>query len=528
MSTIVIIDDRVTNRRILSELAATIEENAHVESFEDPVTALEWVEDNTPDLVITDYKMPGIDGAEFVRRFRHLPFCFDVPVIVITIYEDREFRYQALEAGATDFLLSPVDHHEFQARSRNLLALRNQQQIIKTRAYSLEQKLAQDHRTLENVLNESRERLRAVIDAVPAMIYACDADQRFIFINSYTARFLGVQPETTIGRTTREVFGKDLGKESETNDLRVLNSGQMLPAFEKVVPDAKGRGRVLLTSKCPIPDSTGRPILVVTAALDITERKEAEAEVMEAMEQAELANRAKTEFLANMSHELRTPLNAIIGFSQIMSNEALGPIGSPAYRDYATDINTSAVHLLEIINEILDLSKIESGKMELNEEEFDVYRMIEDVVRITLPRATDSKLELQNLAPAGLPQLRGDKVKLKQALLNLLSNSVKFTLPEGRVTISAEVMPDRSLKLSVSDTGIGMTADEIPLAVSRFGQVEGSLSRSYAGAGLGLSIVTSLIELHGGNCHIESEKGVGTTVSLCFPPERTVAQAKHG
>ena len=242
MSTIVIIDDRVTNRRILSELAATIEDNAHVESFEDPVTALEWVEDNTPDLVITDYKMPGIDGAEFVRRFRHLPFCFDVPVIVITIYEDREFRYQALEAGATDFLLSPVDHHEFQARSRNLLALRNQQQIIKTRAYSLEQKLAQDHRTLENVLHESRERLRAVIDAVPAMIYACDADQRFIFINSYTARFLGVQPETTIGRTTREVFGKDLGKESEANDLRVLNSGQMLPGFEKVVAQCEALG----------------------------------------------------------------------------------------------------------------------------------------------------------------------------------------------------------------------------------------------------------------------------------------------
>jgi len=154
MSIIVIVDDRVTNRRILSELATTVEDGAQVESFEDPVAALAWLENNTPDLVITDYKMPNIDGAEFVRRFRHLPFCFDIPVIVVTIYEDREFRYQALEAGATDFLLSPVDHHEFQARSRNLLALRRQQQIIRNRAYSLEQKLSQDHRTLEDILHE--------------------------------------------------------------------------------------------------------------------------------------------------------------------------------------------------------------------------------------------------------------------------------------------------------------------------------------------------------------------------------------
>ena len=140
MPIIVIIDDRITNRRILSELATTIESEVQVESFDDPQAALDWVEENTPDLVITDYKMPHMDGAEFVRRFRHLPFCFDVPVMVITIYEDKEFRYKALEAGATDFLLSPVDHHEFRARSRNLLALRTQQQIIKNRAYSLEQK----------------------------------------------------------------------------------------------------------------------------------------------------------------------------------------------------------------------------------------------------------------------------------------------------------------------------------------------------------------------------------------------------
>ena len=528
MSTIVIVDDRVTNRRILSELATTIEEGVEVESFENPVTALEWVENNTPDLVITDFKMPQIDGAEFVRRFRHLPFCFDVPVVVITIYEDREFRYRALEAGATDFLLSPVDHHEFQARSRNLLTLRRQQQIIKNRAYSLEQKLAQDHRTLEDVLYESRERLRAVIDAVPAMIYACDADQRLVFMNTYTARLWGASPEAAIGRTTQEVFGATYGKECQTLDITVLNTGEMLPAYERLITDAAGREKVMLTSKCPIPDRIGRATLVVTAAIDITERKRAEGELFEALQQADLANRAKSEFLANMSHELRTPLNAIIGFSQMMSNESLGPIGSPKYREYGSDINQSAVHLLGIIDEILDLSKIEAGKMELLEQEVDLQEVIGDVIRITRPRAKDAGLELRNLVTGMLPRLRGDKVKIKQILLNVMSNAVKFTPQGGQISINAQVASDRALEINVTDTGIGMSDDEIPLAVSRFGQVEGSLSRSYAGAGLGLAIVISLIRMHGGACLIDSEKNVGTTVTLRFPATRLLAEAKSG
>jgi PAS domain S-box-containing protein len=528
MSSIVIIDDRITNRRILSELATTIDEGAQVQSFEDPLAALAWIGENTPDLVITDYKMPEIDGAEFIRRFRHLPFCFDVPVMVITIYEDREFRYRALEAGATDFLLSPVDHHEFQARSRNLLSLRRQQQIIRNRAYSLEQKLAQDHRTLEDVLHESRERLRAVIDAVPAMIYACDADQRFVFMNNHAARHWGVNPEEAIGRTTVEILGETDGKECQTLDITVLNTGDMLPAYERVLTDAKGRERVMLSTKSPIPDASGRASLVVTAAVDITDRKQAEGRLIEAMEEAEFANRAKTEFLANMSHELRTPLNAIIGFSEMLSTESLGPIGSPRYKEYSVDINTSAIHLLGIINEILDLSRIEAGQVKLHEEQIDVPALLADVIRITRPRAEESELDLRNLAVAGLPMLYADKVKVKQALLNLLSNAVKFTPPGGRITVNARVAADGAVEFIVSDTGIGMSEDEIPLALSRFGQVEGSMARSYTGTGLGLSIVTSLIKLHGGSCSIRSKKGAGTTVVLSFPPDRMIAAAKHG
>ncbi len=175
MPVIVILDDRVTNRNIFSRLAASLEDGLTVQAFGDPQAALDWTAEHTPDLIITDYKMPGMDGAEFTRRLRAGPGGADVPVIVITVYEDRSFRLRALEAGATDFLQSPVDHQEFLVRARNLLKLGRQQQIIRSRAMMLERELKDSERSREAELRDSRERLAQVIDTVPAMISAVDA-----------------------------------------------------------------------------------------------------------------------------------------------------------------------------------------------------------------------------------------------------------------------------------------------------------------------------------------------------------------
>ena len=528
MSNIVIVDDRITSRRILSELAATIEEDAVIKSFADPSKALVWAKDNTPDLVITDYKMPQMDGAEFIRRFRHLPFCFDVPVMVITVYEDRAFRYQALEAGATDFLLSPVDHHEFRTRSRNLLALRHQQQIIKQRAYSLEQQVAEDKQMLEEVLQESQKRLRAVIDAVPAMIYACDADQRVIFLNRYAAEAAGLRREQAIGKLPSEIFPGKFGEESESLDLQVFNSGKALSPYEIEFDREEGDTAVLLATKTPLITSGSKTTLVVTTATEITERKAAEQELRLAKEEAELANQAKTDFLANMSHELRTPLNAIIGFSQVMTNEMMGPIGSPKYKDYTSDINRSARHLLGIIDDILDLSKIEMGQLSMRETEVDVAQLIEEVARIKHDKAESADIALELSLQRDLPLLVCDEVKVKQILLNLLSNAVKFTEAGGKITISAELAADKTLEICVADSGIGMSEAELPVALARFGQVGSILTRTHDGVGLGLPLVVTLTELHGGTCQIDSEKGRGTSILVRFPPERVVRLSGTG
>jgi signal transduction histidine kinase len=254
------------------------------------------------------------------------------------------------------------------------------------------------------------------------------------------------------------------------------------------------------------------------AAHEALRRAKEEAEAARSL--AEAASQAKSEFLATMSHELRTPLNAVIGFSQIMMSETLGPIGSPQYRDYAKDIHDSGVHLLEIINDILDLSKAEAGKLDLDEDWVDVQDAVTAACRLIGPRAERAQLSVVQRIPVNLPALWADERKLKQILLNLVSNSVKFTPAGGRIEISAGLEAPNGLSILVQDSGIGIPASDLERVLEPFVQVENSLTRSYQGSGLGLPLAAKMTELHGGKLSIASQLGRGTLVRLAFPGER--------
>ena len=236
---------------------------------------------------------------------------------------------------------------------------------------------------------------------------------------------------------------------------------------------------------------------------------------------AEAANRTKSEFLANMSHELRTPLNAIIGFSEVIQKAVIGPI-SERYREYGTDIYNSGTHLLNLINEILDLSKLEAGQFELREEEFDLGQAIEASMRLVRPQAEKSRVQLSKAIDPTLALIRADDRRIRQVLINLLSNAVKFTPEGGKVRVSS-FRTNVGLAIAVSDTGIGMASEEIPKALEEFGQIDSKISRQYAGTGLGLPLAKHLIELHGGTLTIKSEVNIGTTVTIVLPHERIVA-----
>ena len=247
-----------------------------------------------------------------------------------------------------------------------------------------------------------------------------------------------------------------------------------------------------------------------------------EQELSRALKAETRANSAKSDFLALMSHELRTPLNAIIGFSEVLGTEMLGPLGHPRYREYANDVHGAGRHLLALINDILDLSKAAAGKFDLNCEEISPADIVGECLKLTRGKAHDGKLRLHAELAPGLPNLLVDRLRFKQVLLNLCSNAIKFTPPGGHVHLTADQAEDGCFILSVRDTGIGMTAEQIPMALEPFRQISSPFARNIEGTGLGLALVKSLVECHDGWLSIESEIKKGTVVKITLPPARTV------
>ncbi len=260
--------------------------------------------------------------------------------------------------------------------------------------------------------------------------------------------------------------------------------------------------------------------LLLIVGSDISERKRQEAELLASKDAADIANRAKSEFLANMSHELRTPLNAVLGFSEIIKNQIHGPIAEEKYVEYAGDIHASGSHLLDIINDILDLSKIEAGKLEVQESDVNFADVLSNCFRLIAPRAREAGVILRSVVSDDLPDIIADERLIRQILLNLLSNAVKFTPKGGEIVIRAARMPDGSFVFSVSDTGIGMDEEGIMRAMKPFGQVDSSLSRKHQGSGLGLPLVAAFAERQQATFTLVSAVGQGTTATVTFPADK--------
>ncbi len=364
----------------------------------------------------------------------------------------------------------------------------------------------------------------AMIDNNVAAILAYNLQGRLVYCNQAGLRLCGAEDLAEI-------------RDSAFPQVRKIGSGAGVP-----LPEALSKGcffkelflevkpaKVLpcLVHSNRLYDASGALTLSYATILDATEthgyRARLEAknrELTAANLNAELSSRAKAEFLANMSHELRTPLNAIIGFAELIRDEHFGPCGE--YHDYASYIHASGQHLLSIINDILDVSKVESGLIEVDEERIDVRSVIEAVVVMVTCRAQKGAVKIEVDMSDSLPALRADQRKLKQALLNLLSNAVKFTNTGGKVTIKAWCEPAGGHVFRISDTGIGIALDDIPRALAPFQQVSAELHRKYEGTGLGLPLAKAFVELHGGSLDLQSRLGVGTTVTVRLPSERVV------
>ena len=365
------------------------------------------------------------------------------------------------------------------------------------------------------------EHFRSVADGAPNILWTSDEMGKSTYYNRKWLEFTG--------RSRHQVSGQNWVDSLHPEDReRCLDTYYTAVAarepfqMEYRLRRHDGEYRYMLDTGMPRFAPDGRFLGFIGSGFDITERKRAEQRLKAAKDEAESANRTKSVFLANMSHELRTPLNAIIGFSEIIKGELFGPVGSPKYSEYAEDIYGSAILLLDLINDILDFSKAEAGKLRPRDDEIDINDVINGTVRLMRDDTRASGLHFLNMVPEDLPWVKADARMLKQILLNLLSNAVKFTPTGGDITVSALVDRDGSFVISVRDTGIGIAPDDIPVVMSAFGQADNSVTRHQRGTGLGLPLVKSLAEAHGGMFKLESELGVGTTATVRLPASRVV------
>ena len=383
-------------------------------------------------------------------------------------------------------------------------------------------------REAEAALEQARTLLADAIDSISEGLALFDAADRLIL---YNGRFLDTFQHLPRDRSLVGMGFEELVRLSVRADVLAAESARTDPeawiaervrqhrdprehAIEQQLIDGRW---IRITER-----RTGAGGVVGVYA-DITELKRRETVVLQAKEAAEIASQAKSTFLATMSHELRTPLNAIIGFAELIAMQVNGPVTNEHYLEYARDIRHSGEHLLTLINDILDLSRIEAGAMELGEDHIDCRDLIHYCMRLMRERAQRAGLSLTAIIADDLPFLRGDQRKLRQALLNLLSNAIKFTPTGGSIQLAAAREADGAVALRVTDNGIGMAPSDISDALTPFKQVDNSLSRKYEGTGLGLPLAKSLVELHGGALTLTSELGCGTTVVCRLPPARSMS-----
>lgn len=375
---------------------------------------------------------------------------------------------------------------------------------------------------LKRVSKTHREDLAAMVAMAEnsnEAIIAYDRSWTPVFANDACNRFCNTSGITQLVELSLPRFA--LADRSGTLSLsELLSDGDY--SGEAVLIGADSARLSCYVNAGHILDENGDVLRYYATVTDVTELSDVRCNLERQNLELETSSRAKTEFVANISHELRTPLNAIIGFSDMMKNEAFGPLGAEQYNDYVADINDSGNHLLEIINDILDLSKIEAGRFEIRDQEIDPVGAIEGSIRLIRDRARGRNIDIATEVAERLPRMRGDGQKIKQILINLLTNAVKFTPEGGRVMITAKTEPDGHMAISIKDNGVGIAEEDHEKVMLPFGQADSGLARKFEGTGLGLPLAKAMMELHDGRLDLVSKPDHGTTVTMRFPASRII------
>lgn len=490
---VLVVDDDEVGRLICTDLL--LDSGFDVIEADDGQPALELFKQYKPDIVLMDVMMKKMDGFAACRALRTLPGGASVPILMVTGLNDVDSIEKAYDAGATDFIGKPFDWRVLINRVRYMLRAERQFDHLRQieRALSQAQRIAQ--------LGSFRWTVGAGRVAVSSIL------ESLVEIKTEN----GTVP---LHKLLRRIAPSD--RPALMARLRALGDDNRSFNMDCRLSDRLAQPRTVMI-RLELEQSALGVYSVQGAVQDITERKAMERNLRVAKEAAEAANAAKTAFLANMSHELRTPLNAIIGFSEMIAEEMFGPVGGDRYKDYAQDIHSSGLHLLSLINDLLDVAKIEAGKMEIAQRPLDAQHIIGDAVRLMGVKAAEKKQTLEVQISPNAPSLYADERAVRQILSNLVSNAVKFTPEGGRILVRADSTADGDFQLVCEDNGRGIPTEQLAKIFAPFSQINNRYDREEGGSGLGLSLVRGLVRLHGGRVWLESEIGAGTRAYVVLP-----------
>jgi PAS domain S-box-containing protein len=474
---------------------------------------IQHLRDEPVDVIVSDVSVPGFDGITAQQVWQQeRP---KVPFIFLSGTFGEEVAIERLKAGATDYVLKNWveklpgvvrralrEHHERTGRQQAQDDLHRLAGELERRVEERTAQLA----AANQALAESERRFFDILDHSPAAIFLKDLDGRYVFVNRSCQELMRRTRQEVMGRLDTHLLPPHLADLYRANDRQVMESGMVMD-FEEAFPWDDGTARVFSSSKFPLRDTQGHPYALCGISTDITERKHAEEAMKMAREEAERANRAKSDFLSRMSHDLRTPLNAVLGFAQLLDMDNL----TPDQKESVVQILQAGRHLLGLMNEILDISRIEAGNLSLSPEPVSVFDAIEHAVKLVRPLATPRRIEIDVLAQNGADRyVQADRQRLNQILLNFVSNAIKYNREGGRVTLWCGDAAVGRVRINVTDTGAGIRPEKLDLLFRPFERL-GAEKTGIEGTGLGLALSRGLAEAMDGVVGVESVVDKGST-----------------